>query len=45
MSSCCTRKRSKKDYLALPKAIGICVFALTILLGIEMGVFYAVGII
>jgi len=45
MDSCCTRTKTKKDYLALPKAIGVCVIALSVMLSIEISIFYAIGII
>jgi len=45
MESCCTRERKKKDYLFLPLAVIGCVCSLGVLLGIEMGIAYALGFI
>jgi hypothetical protein len=43
--SCCTRERKKKDYLFLPLAVLGCFVSLGILLGIEMAIFNALGIV
>ena len=43
--SCCTRKRSKKEILFLPMAVGGTVGFFAILLTIEMGIAYALGLI
>ena len=43
MSSCCTRKRTWKDFMFLPMAVGFAVLGLVFLLGIEMGIAYALG--
>ena len=43
MSSCCTRKRTWKDLMFLPMAVSIAVLGLVFLLGIEMGIAYALG--
>ena len=45
MSSCCTRKRTWKDIMYLPMAIVFTILGFTILLGIEMGIAYALGFI
>ena len=45
MDSCCTRERKKKDYLFLPLAVVGCFLSLAVLLGIEIAVFYTLGII
>ena len=44
MKTCCTRERKKKDYLFLPLAVIGCIVSLGVLLGIEMAVFHAIGI-
>jgi uncharacterized oligopeptide transporter (OPT) family protein len=43
MSSCCTRKRTWKDIMFLPMAVSAAVLGLSCLLGIEMGIAYALG--
>jgi hypothetical protein len=43
MSSCCTRKRTWKDFAFLPAALIITVLGFGTLLTIEMGVAYALG--
>ena len=43
MSSCCTRKRTKKEFLFLPMAIIGTIGFFVILLTIEMGIAYALG--
>ena len=43
--SCCTRKRSKKDILFLPMAIGVTLGFFAMFLTIEMGIAYAFGFI
>ena len=43
--SCCTRKRSKKEILFLPMAIGGTLGFFAMLLTIEMGIAYALGLI
>ena len=43
MSDCCTRKRTWKDFMFLPMAVSIAVLGLVFLLGIEMGIAYALG--
>jgi len=43
MSSCCTRKRTWKDIMFLPMAVSAAVLGLACLLGIEMGIAYALG--
>ena len=43
MDSCCTRKRTWKDFMFLPMAVGFAVLGLVFLLGIEMGIAYALG--
>ena len=43
MSSCCTRKRSLKDFIFLPMAVLGAVFMLGALLAVEMGIAYALG--
>ena len=43
MSSCCTRKRSLKDYAFLPMAVLGAVFMLGALLAVEMSIAYALG--
>ena len=45
MSSCCTRKRSKKDLLFLPMAGLFTVFGFITLLAIEMSIAYGLGLI
>ena len=41
MSGCCTRKRTWKDLMFLPMAVGFAVLGLVVLLGVEMGIAYA----
>ena len=41
--SCCTRKRSYKDYLFLPTAIVCTVIGFAMLLSIEMAIAKALG--
>ena len=43
--SCCTRKRSKKEILFLPMAIGGTLGFFAMLLTIEMSIAYALGFI
>ena len=43
MSSCCTRKRTWKDIMYLPMAIVFTLVGFATLLGIEMGIAYALG--
>ena len=45
MDSCCTRERKKKDLLFVPLAVVGCILCLGALLGIEMAVFYALGVL
>jgi hypothetical protein len=45
MNSCCTRERKKKEYLFLPLAVIGCVGSLAVLLGIEMAIFYSLGLL
>jgi|TARA_A100000164_G_C21887887_1_gene763749 hypothetical protein len=45
MDSCCTRERKKKEYLFLPLAVIGCVGSLAVLLGIEMAIFYSLGLL
>ncbi len=45
MDSCCTRERKKKDYLFLPIAIIGCVGSVAVLLGIEIAIFYSLGLL
>ncbi len=45
MSTCCTRERKKKDYIFLPMAVLGCVAALGVLLGIEITIASAIGLI
>jgi len=45
MSSCCTRKRTWKDIMYLPMAVGAAVFGLAVLLAIETGIGYTLGLI
>ena len=41
----CTRERKKKDLLFVPLAVVGCILCLGALLGIEMAVFYALGVL
>ena len=41
--SCCTRKRTWKDVMFLPMAVGTALIGLAVLLGIEMSIAYALG--
>jgi len=43
MSSCCTRKRTWKDFMFLPMAVCVSILGLVCLLGVEMGIAYALG--
>ena len=43
--SCCSRKRTWKDFAFLPVALITTVFGLSTLLTIEMGVAYALGLL
>jgi hypothetical protein len=43
MSSCCTRKRSLKDYVFLPMAVLGAMLMLGALITIEMSIAYALG--
>ena len=45
MSSCCTRKRTWKDLMYLPMAIGYTLLGFAGLLTVEMGIAYALGFI
>ena len=45
MSDCCTRKRTWKDVMFLPMAITFTLIGFMLLLGIEMGIAYALGLI
>lgn len=45
MSDCCTRKRTWKDVMYLPIAIVCTLLGFAGLLGIEMGIAYALGFI
>lgn len=45
MSDCCTRKRTKKDLLFLPMAIVCTVLGFCLLLSVEMGIAYALGLV
>lgn len=45
MSSCCTRKRTWKDFLFLPMAVVVSVFGLVVLLSVEMSIAYALGLL
>jgi len=45
MSSCCTRKRTKKDLLFLPMAVGGTLLFFVALLTIEIGIAYALGFV
>lgn len=42
---CCTRKRTKNDFLFLPKAIFLTLIGFCLLLSVEMGIAYALGFI
>ena len=43
MSSCCTRKRTWKDFLFLPMAVVVSIIGLGVLLTVEMSIAYALG--
>ena len=43
MSSCCTRKRTWKDIMYLPLAVCFTLVGFATLLGVEMGIAYALG--
>ena len=45
MSDCCTRKRTWKDVMFLPMAVTFALIGFSLLLGIEMGIAYALGFI
>lgn len=45
MSDCCTRKRTWKDVMFLPMAITCTLVGFTMLLSIEMGIAYALGLV
>tara|TARA_Y100000022_G_scaffold171160_1_gene157500 strand:+ start:333 stop:470 length:138 start_codon:yes stop_codon:yes gene_type:complete len=45
MSSCCTRKRTWKDVMYLPMAVVCTLVGFSMLLGIEMGIAYALGLV
>jgi len=45
MSSCCTRKRTWKDIMFLPMAVTFTLIGFSLLLGIEIGIAYALGLI
>jgi len=45
MSSCCSRKRTWKDFAFLPAALVITVLGLGTLLTIEISVAYALGLL
>tara|TARA_B000000609_G_C24134674_1_gene327568 strand:+ start:777 stop:914 length:138 start_codon:yes stop_codon:yes gene_type:complete len=45
MSDCCTRKRTWKDIMFLPMAVTFTLIGFSLLLGIEMGIAYALGLI
>tara|TARA_Y100000114_G_scaffold32192_1_gene27711 strand:+ start:446 stop:583 length:138 start_codon:yes stop_codon:yes gene_type:complete len=45
VSSCCTRKRTKKDLLFLPKAITLTIGLFVLLISVEMSVAYMFGFI
>jgi|MDTG01.4.fsa_nt_gb hypothetical protein len=45
MDNCCTRERKIKDYLFLPVAFISCLGSLAVLLGIEVAIFYSLGLI
>ena len=43
MSTCCTRKRTKKDLLFLPKAVTLTIGLFVLLISVEMSVAYMLG--
>lgn len=43
MSSCCTRRRTKKDLLFLPKAITLTIFVFIGLITVEMSIAHMLG--
>ena len=43
--SCCNRKRTLKDFLFLPLAVGTSILGLAVLLTVEMGIAYAIGVL
>tara|TARA_Y200000002_G_C22661871_1_gene656112 strand:+ start:1699 stop:1836 length:138 start_codon:yes stop_codon:yes gene_type:complete len=45
MSDCCTRKRTWKDVMFLPMAITCTLVGFAMLLSIEMGIAYALGLV
>ena len=45
MSDCCTRKRTWKDVMFLPMAITFTLVGFAMLLGIEMGIAYTLGLV
>jgi hypothetical protein len=45
MSDCCTRKRTWKDIMFLPMAVTFTLIGFSLLLGIEIGIAYALGLI
>jgi len=45
MSTCCTRERTKKDIMYLPIAIALTLIGFTTLLGLEISIAYALGIV
>jgi hypothetical protein len=45
MSDCCTRKRTWKDVMFLPMAVTFTLIGFSLLLGIEIGIAYALGLI
>ena len=45
MSDCCTRKRTWKDVMFLPMAVTLTLIGFALLLGVEMGIAYALGLI
>ena len=45
MSDCCTRKRTWKDGMFLPMAIACTLVGFAMLLSIEIGIAYALGLV
>jgi hypothetical protein len=45
MSDCCTRKRTWKDVMFLPMAIVCTLVGFAMLLSIEIGIAYALGLV
>ena len=43
--SCCTRKRTWKDVMYLPMAIAFALVGFVAILGIEVGIAYALGFV